>query len=147
MLPVRRNNIKMRVAYAGAKTSLRGVGHKLSIIPTISRAREQGQKCTPGQGIHPRIGPPGPSGSQAELLTSLHPGSTGNLPLVQPQQWGINPSSPGSGLMLRPSVVLPGDCIQPSTCWKRRKCTYIFLFSEPHIYCDYLFMSTSPTGW
>lgn len=101
MLPVRRNNIK-NAGCICVKTSLWGVGHKLSIIPTTSRARDQGQKCTLGQGMHPRTRPVGLSHSHAEQLPSLHPSP--RQPTSSPaftstpresEQWDHNHSSQG----------------------------------------------------
>lgn len=99
MLPVRRNNIK-NAGCKCVKTSLWGVGHKLSIIPTTSRARDQGQKCTPGKECTQlRLW-----GSHVATLNNSLPStqSTRNPPSVQPlllsqgsqSAGGTNHSSP-----------------------------------------------------
>lgn len=69
MLPVRRNNIK-NAGCICAETSLWGVGHKLSIIPTTSRAGDQGQKRTQAEECTLGLGLWGP---QAAKLNSLLP--------------------------------------------------------------------------
>lgn len=98
------------------------MGHKLSIIPTTSRARDQGRKGTLGQGMQLRTRPKGPSGSEPNsFLPSIQACLETHLQ-SSPQQCGIYHPSAGTVLMFGPSILLLGDCLQPCTYWKSQKC-------------------------